>query len=259
MEVEGAEWLSPGNWPTQVTIPIGATVHEFTVETNDDDAERENGAITVRVLAGSEYEVTDADAGEASIEINDNDTRSLVLSRSSLEVPEAGSANYTVKLVSEPSADVTVDITGHSDTDLTLDPASASLTFTTTNWATAQTVVVSAAQDSDATHDRATLTHTASGGGYDSVTRGPGGSRDRHHARATGGRGRGRTRGREQADTCDAPHASRRRRHHHRCGGPERRHRRRQGRRVRTERQHDVDDCRRDDGEHRGGDLHLPG
>ena len=171
VEVEGAEWLSPGNWPTQVTIPIGATVHEFTVETNDDDAERENGAITVRVLAGSEYEVTDADAGEASIEINDNDTRSLVLSRSSLEVPEAGSANYTVKLVSEPSADVTVDITGHSDTDLTLDPASASLTFTTTNWATAQTVVVSAAQDSDATHDRATLTHTASGGGYDSVTR----------------------------------------------------------------------------------------
>ena len=146
-------------------------MHDFTVETSDDDAERDNGAITVRVLAGSEYEVTDADAGEASIEINDNDTRSLVLSRSSLEVPEAGSANYTVKLVSEPSADVTVDITGHSDTDLTLAPASASLTFTTTNWATAQTVVVSAAQDSDATHDRATLTHTASGGGYDSVTR----------------------------------------------------------------------------------------
>ena len=171
VEVEGAEWLSPGNWPTQVTIPIGATVHEFTVETNDDDAERENGAITVRVLAGSEYEVTDADAGEASIEINDNDTRSLVLSRSSLEVPEAGSANYTVKLVSQPSADVTVAITGHSDTDLTLDPASASLTFTALNWATAQTVVVSAAQDSDATNDRATLTHTASGGGYDSVTR----------------------------------------------------------------------------------------
>ena len=170
VEVAGEEWLSPGNWPTQVTIPIGATVHDFTVQTSDDDVERDNGAITVRVLAGSEYELTDADAGEASIRIHDNDTQSLLLSHSSLEVPEAGSANYTVKLVSEPSADVTVDITGHSGTDLTLDPASASLTFTTTNWATAQTVVVSAARDDDTTNDSATLTHTASGGDYDSLT-----------------------------------------------------------------------------------------
>ena len=171
VEVEGEAWLSPGTWPTAVTIPAGATVHDFTVQTEDDDVERDNGAITVRVLAGSEYEVTDADAGEASIEINDNDTRSLVLSRSSLEVSEAGSASYTVKLVSQPSADVTVAIAGHSGTDLTLAPASASLTFTTSNWATAQTVVVEAAPDDDATHDSATLTHTASGGGYDSVTR----------------------------------------------------------------------------------------
>ena len=170
VEVAGAEWLSPGTWPTEVTIPAGATAHEFTVQTEDDDAERDNGAVTVRVLQGSEYELTDADAGEASIRIHDNDTQSLLLSHSSLEVPEAGSASYTVKLATQPSADVTVAIAGHAGTDLTLAPASASLTFTTLNWATAQTVVVSAARDDDTTNDSATLTHTASGGNYDSLT-----------------------------------------------------------------------------------------
>ena len=92
----------------------------------------------------------------------------LVLFPSSLEVSEAGSAEYMVALATEPSGDVTVTIEGQSGTDLTLDKTS--LTFTTTNWATAQTVVVSAGGDLDATHDGATLVHAASGGGYDSVS-----------------------------------------------------------------------------------------
>ena len=93
---------------------------------------------------------------------------SLVLSDSSLEVPEAGSASYTVKLATLPTADVTVSIGGTADTGLSL--SHMSLTFTTSNWETAQTVRVSAAQDSDARHARATLTHTASGGGYGAVS-----------------------------------------------------------------------------------------
>ncbi|MDE0102835.1 MAG: hypothetical protein OXN89_10690, partial [Bryobacterales bacterium] len=59
---------------------------------------------------------------------------------------------------------VTVAISGHSGTDLTLD--TASLTFSTSTWDTAQTVTVSAGQDDDTSNDSATLTHTASGGGY---------------------------------------------------------------------------------------------
>ena len=97
-----------------------------------------------------------------------NQSPSLVLSDSSLEVSEEGSADYMVNLATQPSADVTVSIGGTSGTDLTLN--NTSLTFTTSNWGMAQTLRVSAAQDSDATHDSATLTHTASGGGYDSVS-----------------------------------------------------------------------------------------
>ena len=101
VEVEGEEWLSPGNWPDQVTIPANETVHDFTVETNDDDVERDNGAITVRVLAGSEYVVTDAVDGEASIEIVDNDiSPRFSLSVDPVEVAEAASGTNatTVKI-----------------------------------------------------------------------------------------------------------------------------------------------------------------
>ena len=94
--------------------------------------------------------------------------QSVVLSGISLDVPEAGSASYTVKLATLPTAEVTVSIGGTSGTDLSL--SRRSLTFTTSNWDTAQMVTVSAGGDSDATHDSATLTHTATGGDYGTVS-----------------------------------------------------------------------------------------
>ena len=68
---------------------------------------------------------------------------SLVLSPMSLPVTEASSATYTVTLATLPTADVTVSIGGTSGTDLSLDKRS--LTFTTSNYNTAQTVRVRAA------------------------------------------------------------------------------------------------------------------
>ena len=73
VQVEGAAWLSPGNWPQQVIIPAGAATHEFSVQTNDDDIERDNGDLTVRVQPGSEYKVETAADGEASITITNDD------------------------------------------------------------------------------------------------------------------------------------------------------------------------------------------
>ncbi len=94
---------------------------------------------------------------------------SLVLSETALlEITEGSSASYTVKLATQPNADVTVSIGGTSGTDLTLNKTS--LTFTMSNYDDAQTVNVSATRDDDARNDDATLTHTASGGGYDMVS-----------------------------------------------------------------------------------------
>ena len=92
----------------------------------------------------------------------------LVLSPVALEVTEASSASYTVKLATQPSGNVTVSIGGTSGTDLTLNQTN--LTFTMSNYDTTQTVSVSAARDADATNDSATLTHTATGGGYGTVS-----------------------------------------------------------------------------------------
>ena len=71
-------------------------------------------------------------------------------------------------LATKPSAGVSVSITGHPGTDLSLDETT--LTFTTGNWNTAQTVTVKAGQDDDTVSDTATLTHTASGGDYAGIT-----------------------------------------------------------------------------------------
>ena len=75
--------------------------------------------------------------------------RAIVFTGAPVAVTEgAAGVSYTVALGTEPSASVTVTISGHAGTGVALDDAS--LVFTTLNWATAQTVAVTAAGDDDA-------------------------------------------------------------------------------------------------------------
>ena len=82
------------------------------------------------------------------------------LSTSSLRIREGESGTYTVVLTSAPSGTVTITPSSNND-DVTFSPTS--LRFTTTNWAAPQPVTVSAAQDSDALDESATLTHVVIG------------------------------------------------------------------------------------------------
>ena len=94
---------------------------------------------------------------------------SILFNKSALTVQEqGGGSTYTVSLGQAPSGNVTVTIAGQSTTTVTVD--STSLTFTTGNWSTPQRVTLTAFDDSNRTDDSFTLTHTASGGGYGSVT-----------------------------------------------------------------------------------------
>ncbi len=88
-----------------------------------------------------------------------------VLSPTSLTVAEGGTASYRVRLSAQPpeGAGVSVWITSDNP-DVTTSPVS--LDFTRGNWNEPQTVTVSASQDNDAVHDRATLSHSVQGGGY---------------------------------------------------------------------------------------------
>ena len=94
-------------------------------------------------------------------------TADLVLTPTAFTVAEGLTATYTVALKTQPSADVTVTISSSDSDKLSTDPTS--LTFTDQNWNTTQTVTMTAAQDDDAIDYWVRLTHTASGGGYDSV------------------------------------------------------------------------------------------
>ncbi len=91
----------------------------------------------------------------------------LVFDPTALMVNEGSSGTYTVKLASQPSASVTVAVTGAVG-EVTVNPTS--LTFMSTTWNSAQTVTVTAGQDTDASDDSATLVHTATGGDYAGVT-----------------------------------------------------------------------------------------
>ncbi len=86
-------------------------------------------------------------------------TAGVTISPTSLTVEEGSSETYTVKLDKAPSANVTITVGGASG-EVTV--AGSPLTFTPSNFSTAQTITVRAAADDDTLDDTATLTHAAS-------------------------------------------------------------------------------------------------
>ena len=153
--------------PTEVTLkPLDMAPRTITVTAAaDDDRDDENVVITHTANGAHYYDVI------ATVGVTVNDTTApppapapaLSVSATALRLAEGGSGAYTVALATRPDDNVTVTI-GSDNADVTTRPAV--LTFTTANWPTAQRVTVSAASDGDTANDTATLTHTASGGGY---------------------------------------------------------------------------------------------
>ena len=144
-----------------------------TVTVSIPSASTGNGPIlTATGLGGG---ATGSRTGNGQIVLSDDDTAGLVFSATSLTVAEGSSGSYTVKLASEPTGTVTVTVGGASgevtvDTDSGTNGNQTTLTFSSSNWSTAQPVTVAAGEDVDTTNDSATLSHTATGGGYNSVT-----------------------------------------------------------------------------------------
>ena len=150
--------FTAGNWNTAQTVTVTAS--------QDADAANDTATLTHTASGGDYASVSNT----LPVTVTDNDTPDIVLSETGLTVTEgdAAGSSYTVKLATEPTGSVSVAITGHDGTDLSLDKTT--LTFTVDNWNTAQTVTVKAGEDDDAANDTGTLTHTASGGDYASVS-----------------------------------------------------------------------------------------
>ena len=146
----GADWSDPRD--------VRVTAADDADSVRDPDV-----TLTHRASGAAEYRGLRA---ELVVSIRENDP-GLVFSESALRVPEGQTATYTVALATLPTADVTVRVTGEFG-DLSLDKTQ--LAFTPGDWDDAQTITVGAAEDDDTSTDPSvTLTHEASGGGYDGI------------------------------------------------------------------------------------------
>ena len=174
--------FTPSNWNTMQTVTFSGV---------DDDVVNPGTRIaTITFTAsGGGY---DGVTHPITVTLADDDTKAIFVFGSSssspidrrnddgtyLPVLESGTVNQYVSLGSEPTGDVEISLTNKYPTLGAMDKTS--LTFTSSNWNTEQTVKYSAIDDAERTlrnpgnWDTArvdTITFTASGGGYDDVTR----------------------------------------------------------------------------------------
>ncbi|MEU9886639.1 glycoside hydrolase family 48 protein [Sphaerisporangium sp. NPDC051011] len=98
------------------------------------------------------------------ITVSGTTAQAIVVSPTTLVVPEGGTASYGVKLSKAPTANVTVTTAkaAGGDPDLTVQ-SGGTLTFTPANWNTTQPVTIAAAEDADTAAGTATFTSTATG------------------------------------------------------------------------------------------------
>ncbi len=142
------------------TVPKGAMSATFDITLVDDNLDETDETIVIVWIEGSGGNATPASITVTGT-ITDDDTANVTVSKTMVTVTEQDTSgdSYTVVLDSQPTANVVVTVAGHSGTDVL--PAPTTLTFTSMNWETAQTVTVTAVNDADTTNDTVSLTHSA--------------------------------------------------------------------------------------------------
>ena len=158
--------FTPTNWESAQTVTLGAG--------EDLNGNQEYGTINLSA-SGADY---DNITGIMQIDVSDNDSREFLLSipvhpgyfaYGNVHMGEGEVATVEMKLSTQPAGgDVTVNISVNDGSDVTLSPSS--VTFTPSNWKTAQNFTVSAGEDDDGVQDTSTLSLLAKGGDYDNLT-----------------------------------------------------------------------------------------
>ncbi len=144
--------FTPSNYGTAQSLTVSAA--------EDADAANDSDLITIEAAGG-----LDAPSVSKSILVIDNDnisTGRIVLSPAQgLTIAEGNSGNFSVSLSNFPNVEARVSLST-SSANITL--SESSLTFTRSNYAQAQSITVSAAEDDDAADESETITLQASGG-----------------------------------------------------------------------------------------------
>lgn len=141
------------------TIPIGNTTATIDLVVVD-DAMLE-GSETVVFTLSSPSQATLGSNTSLTYSITDNDTAGVTLSVSALTVTEGNTAgSYTVVLTSQPTSTVQIALTSSL---VVADASPSTLSFTSSNWSTPQTVTVAALDDTSIDGSQTMIiTHTIS-------------------------------------------------------------------------------------------------
>ena len=133
------------NAPGAITITAGSTSGSVNFAPVNDSVDEDNESLMIQISSVSGGESAAAGTPQQiSVVINDDDTAGFNLSTTSVSVNESGttSQNVTVVLNTKPSGNVVLDLTHNDPSEASISPSS--LTFTTGNWNTAQSLTVTA-------------------------------------------------------------------------------------------------------------------
>ena len=159
------------NWAAAQTVTATAT--------SDLNAVDERVTLTHTLTGASEY--MGVTVASVTVQVTDDEDPDLTLSVSNLAVTEGSSIAYTVRLATQPAGDVVVEVRS-DNADVALQAAGQATSVETlwlifsrglgsNAWNSARAVTVRALTDTNAVNESVTLTHTATGGDYGTVTK----------------------------------------------------------------------------------------
>ncbi len=146
---KGQLTFTPDNWKVAQTITV----------TGVDDYIIRNDSAIVTVSVNTSSDNTFAALANQSVEIilEDDDVAGFTLSESTLIIDEdAGTASFTVVLNTQPISNVVFDVSSDDDNEAIVD--NGTLTFTSGDWDTPQTITVTGVNDEIDREDDATIT-----------------------------------------------------------------------------------------------------
>jgi len=146
--------FTASDWNTAQTVTVTGV--------NDDDATNESVTISSSASGGDYGSVL----SNFTAAMTDDDTVGITQSATSGTISESGTGTYTAVLNTEPTGTVTVTLTS---SDIGAATVTGTLTFTTSNWNTAQTIIITGVNDADYDNESIAISHSISGGGYGSV------------------------------------------------------------------------------------------
>jgi hypothetical protein len=153
--------FTTSNWNTAQTVNVTGV---------NDDVDDGNKLYTIVTAPATSTDpnYSGRDASDVSVTNVDDDTAGFTLSQTSglVTTEIGGTAFFTIRLNSQPTANVTIGISSNDTTEGTV--SVTSVTFTPTNWSTAQTVTVAGVNDAvdDGDIGYTVVTAAATGGDY---------------------------------------------------------------------------------------------